>query len=63
MAAAAMQGANQHIRSSFWGLSMLPEDTSTCKLEESNQRPFDIKTLALLLSHRRPAARFWFKLL
>ena len=40
MAVAAMQGANQHIRSSL-GFSTLPKDTSTCRPGESNQRPSD----------------------
>ena len=35
--AAAMQGADQHITSSF-GFSILPKDTSTCRPGESNQQ-------------------------
>ena len=55
MAVAAMEGANQHIRSSL-EFSNLTKDTSTCKPGESNQRPSNNKTLALTLSHRRPGA-------
>ena len=43
---AAMQGADQHIRSSL-GFSILPEVTSTSRPGESNQRPSSNKTLAL----------------
>ena len=39
MALGAMQGADQHIRSTLW-FSILPKDTSTCRAGESNQRPF-----------------------
>ena len=46
MALAAMQGADQHIRSSS-GFSISPEDTSTRGPGESNQRPSDNKMLAL----------------
>ena len=53
MMAAAMQGANQHIRSRL-GFSILPKDTSTCRPRESNQRPSDNKTLAPPLSDSRP---------
>ena len=52
MAVAAMQGADQHIRSSL-GFSILPKDTS-CRPGWSNQRPSDNKTQALPLSHSRP---------
>ena len=52
MAAAAMQGVDQHIRSSL-GFSILPKDTSTCSPGESNQRPSDNKALPLPLSHSR----------
>ena len=52
MAVAAMQGANQHIRSSL-GFSILPKDTLTCTPGETNQRPSHNKTLALPLSHSR----------
>ena len=44
MAAATMQGADQHVRSS---LGFLPMDTLTCRPGESNQRPPNNKTLAL----------------
>ena len=40
---------NPHIGSNL-GFSILPEDTSTCRSEESNQQPSDKKTLALSLS-------------
>ena len=50
MAVAAMQGTNQHIRSSL-GFSILPKDTSTCRQGESNQRPLYNKMLALPLIH------------
>ena len=49
MAVAAMQGANQHIRSNL-GFSILPNDTITCRPRDLNQRPK--KTLALPLIHR-----------
>ena len=52
MAMAAMQGADQHMRSSL-GFSILPKDTSTCTLGDSNQQPFYYKTLAL------PLSRLW----
>ena len=45
MAVAAMQ----HIRSSL-RFSIFPEDTLTCRPEESDQQPFNNKTLALPLS-------------
>ena len=48
MVVAAMQGANQHIRSSL-GFSILPKDTLTCQPGESNQQPSDNKMLALFL--------------
>ena len=38
MVVAAMQCADQHIRSSL-EFSILPQDTSTCKPGESNQQP------------------------
>ena len=38
MVVAAMQGANQHIRSSL-GFSILPKDTSTYRQGESDQQP------------------------
>ena len=50
MVAAAMQGAEQHIRSSL-GLSILPKDTWTCRPGELNQQPSDNKTLVLPLRH------------
>ena len=53
MGVAAMQGADQHIRSSL-GFSVLPKDTSTCRPGESNQRPSNNMMLALPLSHSRP---------
>ena len=43
---AAMQGADQHIRSSL-GFSMLPKDTLTCRPGELNQRTSNNKMLAL----------------
>ena len=56
MAVAALQDADQHIRSSL-GLSILPKDNSTCRPGEwSQQQPSDNKTLALPLSHSRS---FW----
>ena len=42
----AMQGANQHIRSSL-GFSILPKDELTCRSRELNQWPTDSTTLAL----------------
>ena len=60
MAVAAVQGADQHIRSSL-GFSVLPKDTSTCRPGESSQRPSDNKTLALVLSHSRHIQNFQFK--
>ena len=48
MVVAAMQGADQRIRSSWF--SILPKDTSTWRPGESNQRPSYNKTLALHLS-------------
>ena len=55
MAVAAMQGADQHIRSSL-GFSILPKDTLAlttlkCRPGKSNQRPSNNKTLALPLNH------------
>ena len=44
MVVAAMQGADQHIRSSL-GFSILPKDTLTCRPGEQN------KTLAPPLTH------------
>ena len=41
MVVAAMQGANQHIRSSL-GFSILLKDTSTCRPGESNHHSFPI---------------------
>ena len=49
---AAMQGADKHIKSSL-GFSILPKDTSTCRLGELNQHPSNYKMLALPLSHSR----------
>ena len=37
MVVAAMQGADQHMRSSL-GFSILPKDTSACRTGETNQR-------------------------
>ena len=48
--AAAMQGADQHIRSSF-GFSILPKDSFTCRLRELNQQPTSNETLTLAQSH------------
>ena len=48
MAMAAMQGADQHIKSSL-GFIILPKPTSTCRPGESNQRPSNNKTLSLPL--------------
>ena len=48
MAVAAMQGDDQHIRSSL-GFSILPKDTLTCRPGESNQQPSSNKMLALPL--------------
>ena len=42
MAVSAMQGAEQHIRSSL-GFSILPKHTSTCKPGKKNERPSDNK--------------------
>ena len=53
MVVAAMQGADQQIRSSL-EFSILPKDTSTCRPGDPNQRPSDNKMLALPLSHSRP---------
>ena len=47
---AAMEAADQHIRSSL-EFSILPKDTSTFKPEESNQLPSVKKMQALPLSH------------
>ena len=46
MVVAAMQGTNQHIRSSL-GFSILPKDILTCRPGESNRQPSDDRTLAL----------------
>ena len=43
MVVAAMQGANQHIRSSL-GFSMLHKDTLACRPGESNQQPSSNKS-------------------
>ena len=48
LAVDAIQGADQHIRSSL-GFSILPKDISTCRPGESNQGPSDSKTLVLPL--------------
>ena len=40
MVVAAMQGANQQIRSNF-GFSILPKDALTCRSGDSNQQPSD----------------------
>ena len=48
MPVAAIQCADQHIRS-----STLPKDTLTFRPRKSNQRPSDNQTLALPLSHSR----------
>ena len=53
MVVAAMQGADQHIRSSL-GFSILPKDTLACNPGESNQRLSDNKTLSLPGIHSRP---------
>ena len=50
MAVAAMQGTHQHIMSRL-GFSILPKNTSTCRLGESNQWTADNKTQALPLCH------------
>ena len=55
MAVAAIQGANQHIRSSL-GFKILPKDTLTCRPGESYQWPSDNETLALPLSHSHHVA-------
>ena len=47
MVVAAMQGADQHIRSSL-GFSILPKDTSTWRPGELNQRPVTFKNRTLL---------------
>ena len=58
MAVAAMQGDNQHIRSSL-GFSILQKDTSTWRPGELNQWPSDNNLLDLALSHsRRGMAEF-----
>ena len=49
MVVAAMQGADKHMQSSL-GFSILPKDTLTCRLGESNLQTADNKTLALPLS-------------
>ena len=48
MAVAAMQGADQHIRSS---LGILPKDTLAWQPAELNQQPSDSKMLVPPLSH------------
>ena len=53
LAVAAMQDADQHIRSSL-GFSILPGDALTCRAWESNQWPSDNTTLALPLIHSHP---------
>ena len=53
MVVAAIQGADQHIRSSL-GFSILPKDTSTYGPGESNQQPSINKALALPLSNSHP---------
>ena len=50
MAVAAMQGADQHIRSSL-GFSILPKDTLTCRPGELNQQPSNNKMLVPPLRH------------
>ena len=50
MVVAAMQGADQHIRSSL-GFRILPKDTLTCRPGRENQRPSNNKALALPLSY------------
>ena len=57
MAVAAVQGADQHIRSSL-EFSILPKDTLTCRPGESNQQPFNNKTPALSHSHLDYIAQF-----
>ena len=52
MPVAAIQGADQHIRSSL-GFSILPTDILTCRTGESNQQLSDNKTVVLPLSHSR----------
>ena len=37
-----------------WGFSILHKDTLTCRPGESNQQPYDNKTLALPLSYSHP---------
>ena len=53
MVVAAMQGADQHIRSRL-GFSILPKVTLPCRPGETNQRPSNNKMLAQPLSHSRP---------
>ena len=48
-------GADQHIRTGL-GFSILPKDTLTCRLGESNQRPFDNKMLVVPLSLSSPVS-------
>ena len=50
MAAAALQAAVQHIRSSLW-FSISAKDTSSCRPGELNLWTYHNKTLALPLSH------------
>ena len=52
-AEAAIQGADQHIRSSV-GFSILLKDTLTCRTGELNQQPSFDKMLAPPLSHSYP---------
>ena len=58
MVVVAMQGADQHNRSSL-GFSILHKDTSTCRLGESNQWPSNNKTLALFSSYYFACLRNW----
>ena len=53
MEVAAIQDADQHIRSSL-GFSILYKDTSACRPGELNQRSSDYKMLALPLTHSHP---------
>ena len=53
MPVAAIQGADQHIRSSL-GFSILPTDILTCRTGESNRQLSDNKTVVLPLSHSHP---------
>ena len=61
MAVATMQGAEQHIRSSL-GFSILPKDTLTCRLGESNQQPSNTATATHtinLMLYRRLETNNW----